>query len=192
MGYAYGNEGLQATYEVFASNQSPQPDRYPLFNRAVTTNLGVIVHTNYAKEAIVNTFPQARVAYVPLPVAAPQPPASAKPDFLANLPKDTLLLGSFGYISPTKRLREILQVLAKLRHTTPPFRYLLVGQPVRDYSLAPLIAELGLEDIVLETGFVTGNDFLHYLDAVDIALNLRTGPTGGCLLYTSPSPRDPE
>ncbi|MEM7112878.1 MAG: glycosyltransferase family 4 protein [Chloroflexota bacterium] len=178
MGYAYGEEGVAAIYRLYDGSRS-QPERYPLFERLVALNRGIIVHTNYARQTILNAFPQAKVAVVPLAAPPKQTPSGPKPALLANLPADTLLLGSFGYLSPSKRLTEILQALAQIREQVPQLRYLLVGDPVQNYALTPLIDELGLRDLVIETGFVAPADYAHYLDAVDIALNLRTGPTGG-------------
>lgn len=180
MGYAYGGAGLQAAYNAFAGRPIPKKmAQYPLFNRVVALNEAIIVHTTFAKEAILELFPTAKVARIPLAAPPAQAPTGEQPPFLANLEPGTLLLGSFGYLSSSKRLAEILHVLAQARATLPPFRYVLVGRPVQDYNLAQLIGELGLQDIVYETGFVTSDAFLHYMEAIDIALNLRSGPTGG-------------
>ena len=98
---------------------------------------------------------------------------------LARLPPGAVVLGSFGYLAPTKRIDVILRALAHLRGDFPQLRYVIVGEAVDHYDLTPLIQQLGLADIVHFTGFVDAGTFESYLQMIDIAVNLRTGPSGG-------------
>jgi glycosyltransferase involved in cell wall biosynthesis len=181
MGYAYGLEGLSQAREIMAGHWPLLEMERPLCNRITAASLGVIVHTSYAQELVLAETTSARVTTVPLAALPPTTPArnETTPDFLAELPPDSVILASFGYMAPTKRIEVVLQALARLRTECPNVRYLLVGQPVVGYDPTPLIDALGLRDIVHLTGYVDETTFRAYLAATDIGINLRTGPTGG-------------
>lgn len=178
MGYAYGMDGLLEAQRV-QRGKRPLITQYPLFNRLVAINLGTIVHTQFAYDTIRSAYPQARLTNIPLAVAPLPVPATPLPPVLAHQSADTLWLASFGYLAPSKRLDVVLHALAHLRADFPNLRYLLVGAPISGYDLTPLIDELQLHDVVVQTGFVEPETLAHYLAACDIGINLRTAPTGG-------------
>ena len=72
-----------------------------------------------------------------------------------------------------------MRAVARLREEFPELYYLLVGEPVDNYDLLPVIQNLGLEQNVHITGFVDSATFEAYLHAIDVGVNLRTGPSGG-------------
>ncbi len=180
MGYAYGIEGTQLARAILDGRAERNPAHYPLCKRIADVSYGMIVHTAFARERILLESPQTRVTHIPL---AAYPPVSQtigpRPALLDQFPQNTIILGSFGYIAPSKRLEVALHALEQLRQRYPTLRYVLVGQQVEGYDLAPLIEQLGLTDVVHLIGYSDGPTFQAYLNAIDIGINLRTGPSGG-------------
>jgi glycosyltransferase involved in cell wall biosynthesis len=181
MAFAYGPEGLKEAREVIDGSRPLFASVQPLANRIASASLGIIVHTEYAQKLVLAETASARVTTVPLaalPVVKPAP-ARTIPDFLAELPAKSIILASFGYLAPSKRINVVLQALAQLRLEYNNVQYLLVGKPIIGYDPAPLIDALGLNQMVHLTGYVDETTFDACLAATDIGINLRTGPTGG-------------
>jgi glycosyltransferase involved in cell wall biosynthesis len=180
MGYAYGPDGAHEARLILAGRCSVPSGTRPLFNRIVDVSPGVIVHTEYARRILLATSPRARVAHIPLAASQSSVDGSIHlPTLFKQFPPGTIVLASFGYIAPSKRIESILRALAQVRAEISNFRYVLVGEPVPECDFRPLIDDLGLTDIVHVTGFVDDAEFQAYLNSVDIGVNLRTGPTGG-------------
>ena len=180
MGYAYGLPGIQTARALLSDWTRYQPQTYPLFNRIAKISQGIIVHTRAARRRIMEEMPTVRVSDIPL--AAPMPThvdVIELPDWLARLPAEAVVLASFGYIAPSKRIDVVLQAMARLATAVPNLYYVLVGEPVDQYDPMPLIRQLELDDQVHITGFVDSATFEAYLRAIDIGISLRTGPTGG-------------
>lgn len=178
MGYEYGLEGVREARQVLAGRSPAPVARAALSGRIADASLGVLVHSREAARAL-SAATRTPVAYMPLGVALPEPGAVARPELLAGLAPGTAILASFGYIAPAKRLDAVLHCLAHLRDELPPFRYLLVGEPVGGVDVEALVAEHGLQDVVLCTGYVDQPSFRRYLAHTDVGISLRTAPTGG-------------
>jgi glycosyltransferase involved in cell wall biosynthesis len=180
MGYAYGTTGLNMARQVVAGFQMPDTDQFPLFQRIANSSLGIIVHTEFARRALLTAVPQARVTHIPLGVRIPdKTTSSAPPAWRAQFPPDAVLVGAMGIVAASKRIEIVLQALSRLKETVPDFYFLLVGESVPGYDLTAVIERMGLGDIVHQTGYVAEEAFESYLDGIDIGVNLRTGPTGG-------------
>jgi glycosyltransferase involved in cell wall biosynthesis len=180
MGYAYGLAGIQAARAMLSDASARDTTAYPLFQRIARVSQGLIVHTRAARAQILQEAPQARVMAIPLAAhTAAKTPAVEKPDWLASVPAGAVVLASFGYIAPSKRIESVLRAVAQLCDADMPLYYVLVGEPVEHYDLTSIIRQLGLEDRVHITGFVDSATFEAYLHLIDVGINLRTGPTGG-------------
>ena len=180
MGYAYGMPGIQAARAILAAGFCREPHTYPLFNRIAKISQGIIVHTRAARMRILQEVPDARVRYIPLAAdVTTSALTAARPDWLTRLPTDAVVLASFGYIAPSKRIDCVLRAVAQLREAGMSLYYVLVGELVDQDDLMPIIQKFGLEDRVHITGFVDDATFEAYLHLIDIGINLRTGPTGG-------------
>lgn len=177
MGYEHGLEGVTAARQVKAGRRPPVATA-ALAGRIADLSLGLIVHSREAACAL-SAVTRTPIATVPLGVALPAPGPVAPPDLIAGLPPGTHTFASFGYITPGKRLDIILRTLAHLREELPPFRYLLVGQPVAGYDVEALIRQFGLDDVVHCTGYVDESTFTRYLAHTEFGISLRTAPTGG-------------
>ena len=91
----------------------------------------------------------------------------------------------FGFLKPYKRIAESLRAFRRLLRVQPNARMILVGEPHPDFPLQSLIDGLGLHPSVRVLGFTPIEDFVGYIAACDIILNLRyptVGESSGTLL----------
>ena len=87
----------------------------------------------------------------------------------------------------------MLTAVSFLASQFPHLRYAIVGQQVTGYDLIPLIAELGLTDVVRLTDYVPQELYQQDLSAADIGINLRhptlgetSGPLHSLMGYAKP------
>ena len=91
-----------------------------------------------------------------------------------DIAPDAILFGSFGGMTPEKRLPQILAALrATLRHA-PNAHLLLAGARAAHYDVAAGIAALDLQRHVTVAGYLERDaDLTDHLAACDVSLNLR-------------------
>ncbi len=177
MGYAYGTDGIYAARQHLSGERPLSTNNYPLFQRIVNSSLGIIVHTEFARQAILSAIPSARAVTIPLAVHLPD---GFEPTVqLPELPPTAVSIGSFGVVAASKRIDVLLRALAALRSSVPAFHYYIIGKPLPDYDLSSLIDSLALNDIVHQIGYAAPDEFESYLSQIDIGVNLRTAPSGG-------------
>jgi SAM-dependent methyltransferase len=95
------------------------------------------------------------------------------------------LIGSFGFLKPYKRIAESLRAFKRLLKVQPNVKMILVGEPHPELPLDQRIHSLELSASVRVMGFTEIDDFVGYLAACDIILNLRfptVGESSGTLL----------
>ncbi|HMD48455.1 MAG TPA: methyltransferase domain-containing protein, partial [Bryobacteraceae bacterium] len=89
------------------------------------------------------------------------------------------------FLKPYKRIAESLRAFRRLLRVEPNARMLLVGEPHSEFPLDSIIESLGLRPSVRVIGFAPIDDFVGYLAACDIVLNLRfptVGENSGTLM----------
>ncbi|MCB8978086.1 MAG: glycosyltransferase family 4 protein [Ardenticatenaceae bacterium] len=188
MAFAYGPTGLNHAQQAHFQRTPFDVKRFPLFERVVQKSLGIIVHNQYSKKLIERHCSRQTVAHIPhLMPPIDRLPAQAEAKALLGYRPDDILLASFGYVSPSKRIHVVLEALASLRSraSLPRVHYALVGQVVEGYNLQSLLQQLNLENVVSLVGYADETHFRSYLAAVDIAINLRyptLGETSGTLM----------
>jgi len=104
---------------------------------------------------------------------------------LLGIDEKTPLIGIFGFLKPYKRIAESLRAFRRLLRVTPEAKMILVGEPHPDFPLQSLIQSLNLEPHVRVLGFKPINEFVGYVAASDIVLNLRfptVGENSGTLM----------
>jgi glycosyltransferase involved in cell wall biosynthesis len=77
-------------------------------------------------------------------------------------------MGSFFYFSG---LLDALDEFAKASESSPNLKFLLVGGGEQDYELRQKVANLGLSEKVIFTGFVSYEELPRYLKTADVAVN---------------------
>ncbi len=158
---------------------------YPLFERAVDASLGVLVHSEASRRRVLASRPRAQVHAVPFPwsggdgESAGAPAASDPAALRARLgvPPDALLIAAFGYMTRAKRLDVALRAFARLAARHPQAYFLVVGEVSKDYDVPALVPE-ALRPRVLLAGRPELADFLGFMAAADLAVNLRWPSAG--------------
>lgn len=179
-----GAEALAYGQRVRALEVGPDYDGVPMLRRLLSRATGVIAHSDYV-------IAQARHAGFAGP-AARIPHGAWIPEVdrmtwrrRLGLDADTPLVGVFGHLKPYKRIAESLRAFRRAVEREPRARMILVGEPHPDLPLDHLRSMLGLNGAVRVIGRAQIDEFVGYLAACDIVLNLRfptVGETSGTLL----------
>lgn len=187
MFYAYGRSGARlAEMRTGGVGSDYQQFLLGLNRRLVLRSLGLIVHNRFSADQIEADVPQ----------VGKEIPITVIPHHLApqvyeldswdqnecrrslGLPEDAWVIGSFGFVTASKRIPATLAAFKRLLAVVPNAYYVIVGEDHTRHPVAPLIEEFGLRDRVRLTGYTTERDFFRYLKAVDVVVNLRF-PTAG-------------
>ncbi len=177
----YGPQGrIVASYFRAGAFQDYVFYQFPLFQRVVTPSLGTIVHNSYVKQKILRYDESFMVEMIPMGVV---PPVLSDYDMRAlreryHIPQDRFVVGAYGYISPGKRIPELLRSFAEFAKHAPEALCLLVGhlitpEELPSFDMRKLIRALGIEDNVVITGFTPYDQFLDYIALSDVCVNLR-------------------
>jgi glycosyltransferase involved in cell wall biosynthesis len=116
---------------------------------------------------------------------APGFPSSTPPAAAFGLDEATPLIGIFGFLKPYKRIAESLRAFRRLVRLVPNAKMILVGEPHAEYDIDAALRSMGLSANARLLGFTPIDDFVSYMAACDIVLNLRyptVGESSGSLL----------
>jgi len=179
MRYAYGRGGERLARRLVDTGLPVDAWRYPLFERAVDRSLAVLVHNEYSRRRVLRSRPDALIERVPHHLALDDLPTESAAVTRSRLgvAEETLLVASFGFITPHKRLEVSLRAFAELRRSQPDAVYLLAGEVSPHYDLDALLAQ-GLGEGVMVTGRLALPELLAAMATCDVAVNLRY-PSGG-------------
>ncbi|HEV7784558.1 MAG TPA: glycosyltransferase family 4 protein, partial [Thermoanaerobaculia bacterium] len=179
--YAYGRTGEAAARRCLATGVSLDLWSYPLFERVVDSSLGVIVHNRFTRDRVLASRPLARVATVPHHLSL-DAPILEREQARAALGIDSndfgdFVIATFGFMTPAKRPGVLLRAFARLRREMPRARLLIVGEVSRHFDFERVFTA-ELRQGVTITGRLELDRFLLYMQACDVAVNLRH-PTAG-------------
>lgn len=181
--YNYGADRLDEFFAIERGSPDGNvlryrsPERYPFLKRILTTATAIIVHSETSAELIRAAGAKRGVYVVPL-LAYPTPPA--KPGEAAriraefHIAEDALLIGCFGFIGPTKRMKVLFQALARIKSRIR-CKLLVIGE---GEPIDADIAAAGVEDCVIHPGFVADDRFDLLLRNLDVLVNLRSPSMG--------------
>ena len=190
MFHAYGRVGARlAETRSRAISSEYQQFLMPLNHRLVNRSLGVVVHSEYAASRLEDVAPGIEVE----PISHHLSPSVGVVEGIdreecrrsLGLPEDAFIVSSQGFVTPPKRLPVVLAAFKRLLKLVPNARYVIVGEDHWQWKIAPLVEDLGLQNLVRLTGYVTERDFFRYLKASDVLVNLRyptAGETSGTLI----------
>lgn len=186
MRYAYGRTGHALARRSLDTGIPLDVWSYPLFERAVDSSTALIVHNDFTRQRVLASRPLARVSLVPhhlsLGDVGSMDPKAVRASL--GIPADAFVLASYGFITPAKRLEVSLRAFARLRKERPDALYYLVGEVSPHYDLAGFLTP-ELSDGVVLVGRTELDEFLRYMVAADVAVNLRypsAGETSGTLI----------
>lgn len=184
--YAYGFRDMR----IARLMKTPLADQwalaYPMFERFVDVNRGVMVHNAYAAAEIARRRKDARVVRIPSPYFLPPGVEADQAQVLRadnraalGIGERDLVVGSFGILVPDKHIETCLRAFKRVLEVRPDAHYILGGSLIEGYDLPGFIQAEGLSDHVHLTGWMPPQRFAEMMFALDIAIHLRYPHIGG-------------
>jgi glycosyltransferase involved in cell wall biosynthesis len=158
----------------------------PLFEPIAARSRGVIVHSRAAEAEVrrrVRDVPVARMA-----MGIPPEPALDRDDARRRLgiPPKCVLVGAFGFITPIKRLEVLAAALQRVWAGRNDVRLVVIGEASPGVRLERIYEADDLSSgRVVHRGYVSAEEYRHWMAATDVAVNLRypsAGETSASLL----------
>lgn len=185
---AVAEEGDQAAIDyaqrVRALEVGPDYEGLPMLRRLASRSKAVIVHSGHVERELRAAGFTGPVARIQHGAWIPQASRAAYRQRL-GLDEATPLIGIFGFLKPYKRIAESLRAFRRLIRLDASAKMILVGEPHPELPLESLIQSLDLGSSVRLLGYQPIDQFVGYLAACDIVLNLRyptVGENSGTLM----------
>jgi glycosyltransferase involved in cell wall biosynthesis/SAM-dependent methyltransferase len=162
----------------------PDYEGLPMTRRLLESARGVVVHSRFMLAEMRAKGFSGPAAVIPHGAWIPRADRNGYREKL-GLDESTPLVGIFGFLKPYKRIAESLRAFRRLVRLAPNARMILVGEPHPEFAIEPMIRSMGLSAHMRVLGFAPIEDFVGYLAACDIVLNLRyptVGESSGTLL----------
>jgi glycosyltransferase involved in cell wall biosynthesis len=151
------------------------PYAYPLFRLAVEASRLTVVHNEFMAEAVRAEVPDATAVRVAMPVTAPNVAAGTVELLRARLglAPDDFVVGSFGLLTPEKRIETVARAVARAAPHVPHVRLLLVGSVPDPVVLRRRLEDLAVGGRTVVTGRVPMGELAAHMEVADVAVHLR-------------------
>jgi glycosyltransferase involved in cell wall biosynthesis/SAM-dependent methyltransferase len=162
----------------------PDYEGVTMTRRLLESARGVVVHSHFMEAEIRAAGYTGPIGVIPHGAWIPEADRNGW-RYKLGLDEVTPLIGIFGYLKPYKRIPESLRAFRRLVRLAPNARMILVGDPHPEFPIEPMIRTMGLSAHVRILGFAPIEEFVGYLGACDVVLNLRyptVGESSGTLL----------
>jgi len=169
---------------VRALEVGPDYEGIPMLRRLMASAKRVIVHSHVVENDVRTAGFTGPIAVIPHGAWLPDSDRM-KMRHKLGLDEATPLIGIFGFLKPYKRIAEALRAFRRLVKLQPDAKMILCGEAHPEFKIPPIVHALGIEANVRMLGFVTQEEFMEYMDACDIVLNLRfptVGESSGSLM----------
>lgn len=180
--FNYGLDRLSEVWDII--KECPEndilsyrnPSKYPFLKRILENSKQIIVHSHATSQLIrlsgyAANLDVANLLYYPDQV---QCALSEDTNYLRKklgITENDVLIGTFGFIGPTKRIDKLLAALYAIKYEGKiSFKLLIVGE---GDDLKKMIDQYHLSENVISLGFTCDDDFNRYLNISDIVVNLR-------------------
>lgn len=195
----YEEHGYKALAQRFSNPAGAQRD-YPVSFDIISRATGVIVHSEYSRTLGRTWYPKADVEgweRIPL-LRVPAPDFDrAEARRRLDLPQETFIVCSFGFLGETKLNHRLLKAWKESSLSSEGDSLMIfVGElPSGEYRtrVRDFLKQSKLSSRVLITGFADPDTYRLYLQAADIAIQLRTTSRGetsaavlDCMAYGVP------
>lgn len=178
MQYAHGDKGFRAA-QSYIKGQAPPPwetsaINFPMNRKLLESAKGVIVHSYFTRNLVKEIIPHVPVKVIPLYGPIVENPQFEYQEARTELEieKDTNVIATFGFVTPSKRLDKILTALVRLHSDGHEFKFYIVGEAPGEIEAKISQSQLP-DDMVVLTGHVKLEQFVRYMKASDICVNLR-------------------
>jgi glycosyltransferase involved in cell wall biosynthesis/SAM-dependent methyltransferase len=182
--YDGGAQALAFARRARSLEVGPDYDGVPMLRRLLANSRGLIAHSDYviarARQAGY-TGPAAKIPHGAWITDVDRMTWRARLGVSPAAP----LIGIFGHLKPYKRIAESLRAFRRVVRRAPHARLILAGEPHPDLDVERMTVSLGIAAEARVLGRVDIGEFVGYLAASDIVLNLRyptVGETSGTLL----------
>lgn len=182
--YDGGRPALEYAERVRKLETGPDYEGVPMLRRILEASKALIVHSRYVERIVRERGFTGPVARIPHGAWLDEGDRMGYRTRL-GLDHKTPLVGIFGHLKPYKRIDQALRAFRRAVRLIPEAKLILCGEPHPDLPVHSLIHALGLEEQVRVLGFTPIEDFVGYLSACDVVLNLRyptVGETSGTAL----------
>src|SRR5579871_6500044 len=182
--YQGGEPAREFAERVRKLEVGPDYEGVPMTRRLLEKARGVVVHSHFMEAEVRAAGFAGPIAVIPHGAWIPEADRNAWRHKL-GLDEITPLIGIFGFLKPYKRINESLRAFRRLVRLSPNVKMILVGEPHPEFPIEPMIRSMDLSANVRLLGFTPIEDFVGYLGACDIVLNLRfptVGESSGTLL----------
>lgn len=192
----FHSHGYTAMADHATLGHNPTIWKYPANKQVLDRASGVIVHSPYSVELSETWYgPGSAARWRILPLMRGAGPGAGRTAARAELGigEDELLICSFGMLGATKLNIEVLDAFLALPASVGRCRLVFVGgDDPSEYGVAfaSRVANSGRRGDVTVTGFVSAEHYRAYLEAADVAVQLRgmsRGETSAsvldCMLY---------
>lgn len=182
--YNGGAEALAYARRVRSLEVGPDYEALPMTRRLLESAKALIVHSQFMVDQMRAAGFTGPIARIPHGAWIPEVDRFAFRDRL-GLDPGIPLIGAFGFLKPYKRIAESLRAFRRLVRIDPRVKMILVGEPHPEFPVHSLIQTLGLAANARVLGFTPIEDFVGYIAACDIVLNLRyptVGESSGSML----------
>lgn len=151
----------------------------PAHHSLLSRQIGVLTHSDWAREILAEEIPGLRVRSLPMgvPLAAPADPVEGAAFRRRHgLPVGAPLIGAFGFQTPMKRTEVLIDALQD--PALAGVHLMVAGEISPIYGLANYARLVGVEERVHFLGYLPFEEWEAGIAAVDLCLNLRY-PTAG-------------
>ena len=182
--YNGGAEARAFAERVRKLEIGPDYEGVNMTRRLLEASRGVIVHSRFVRDEVFAAGYHGPVGVIPHGAWIPPSERQAYRSKL-GLDERAPLVGIFGFLKPYKRIAESLRAFRRVVRLVPNAKMILVGEPHAELPVESMIRSLGLTANVRVIGFAPLADFVGYLSACDVVLNLRfptVGESSGTLL----------
>jgi glycosyltransferase involved in cell wall biosynthesis len=165
-----GIPGRLLAHGVLDGRVSPpwetRPDEFPLTGEVLANATGVIVHSHYVEQCVLEAGYHGPIWRIEHPA---WPPNGMEPAQIEGRP----LFGCFGYLNASKRIPQLIAAFGAVRKRHPNAKLMLVGSASPGFDADRLVTE-GVERI----GYVEEEQLWSLMAACDACISLRS-PTMG-------------
>lgn len=176
LGYELGLQAIGYIKQGRTREQAQTVQGTPLNKRLLDLSLGVIVHSQYAKNLILEREGKTAVSVIPQHITTTV--ATSRRQQLP-WPSDAIIFASAGQVTAAKQIEFTLRAFKKARQENPRSYYLIIGEEMGDSDLSSIIHSLNLSDCVQHIGYVASKqEFTDWIYTADCIINLRY-PTVG-------------
>lgn len=180
----YGQDGERVARDI-GSGRQVELEQFPLIEDVIDASRLVVVHSEFARERVLERRPHASVLCVPMGVPLPAliPQHAARQAL--GLPQSAFIVASVTHVNPFKRLPVVLRALRQLRDRIPELILVVAGSVAPGIDLARQARAYGVSDRVMLLGYVSDDQARLVARASDVCINLRypsAGETSASLL----------